>query len=73
MGDTLMHQSEHIDKIIHKQTSEEIKKNIVRVSASIGVARWLTLQGLAFRGNDEGTSSNNRGNFIEFLQYTAFL
>ncbi|CAN1824941.1 Zinc finger MYM-type protein 1 [Linum perenne] len=42
------------------------------MNASIGAARWLTLQGLAFRGNDEGTSSKNRGNFIELLQYKAF-
>ncbi|CAN1133075.1 Zinc finger MYM-type protein 1 [Linum perenne] len=67
-----MHQLEHIDKVIQKQTSEEIKKNIVRVNASIGAAHWLTLQGLSFRGNDEGTSSKNRGNFIELLKYTAF-
>ncbi|CAN0846522.1 Zinc finger MYM-type protein 1 [Linum grandiflorum] len=66
-----MHQSEHIDKILQKQTSEEVQKNIVRVNASISAARWLTLQGLPFRGNDEGTSSGNRGNFIELLKHTA--
>ncbi|CAN0846519.1 Zinc finger MYM-type protein 1 [Linum grandiflorum] len=71
MSDTLMHQSEHIDKILQKQTSEEVQKNIVRVNASISAARWLTLQGLPFRGNDEGTSSGNRGNFIELLKHTA--
>ncbi|CAN1247345.1 Zinc finger MYM-type protein 1 [Linum grandiflorum] len=66
-----MHQAEHIDKILQKQTSEEVKKNIVRVNASIDAARWLSLQGLPFRGNDEGTNSRNRGNFIEFLKHTA--
>ncbi|CAN0891639.1 Zinc finger MYM-type protein 1 [Linum grandiflorum] len=71
MSDALMHQAEHIDKILQKQTSEEVKKNIVRVNASIDAARWLSLQGLPFRGNDEGTNSRNRGNFIEFLKHTA--
>ncbi|CAN0906175.1 Zinc finger MYM-type protein 1, partial [Linum grandiflorum] len=43
----------------------------VRVNASIDAARWLSLQGLPFRGNDEGTNSRNRGNFIEFLKHTS--
>ncbi|KAL5730797.1 hypothetical protein ACHQM5_003589 [Ranunculus cassubicifolius] len=33
--------------------------------------RFLLRQGLAFRGHDESMTSNNRGNFLELLDYTA--
>ncbi|CAI0404293.1 unnamed protein product [Linum tenue] len=56
---------------MERQTSEEVKKNILRVKFSIQVARLLALQGHAFRGHDESIESTNRGNFIEHLQFLA--
>ncbi|CAI0456845.1 unnamed protein product [Linum tenue] len=56
---------------MERQTSEEVKKNILRVKSSIQVARLLALQGHAFRGHDESIESTNRGNFIEHLQFLA--
>ncbi|XP_025631210.1 uncharacterized protein [Arachis hypogaea] len=66
--DDLMKQSQHIDKLLHKQTSEEIEKNRIRLGASIDCIRWLTFQGCAYKGHDESQSSSNRGNFLEILK-----
>ncbi|CAN0873293.1 Zinc finger MYM-type protein 1 [Linum grandiflorum] len=66
-----MHQAQHIDKVIGKQTSEEVRKNIIRVKASISVAKLLSRQGIPFRGHDESLDSSNRGKFLEILQHTS--
>ena len=63
----LMNQSQHIQKVLDKFTSEEIANNRLRLTASIDTVRWLTFQGCAFRGHDESHSSINRGNYIEML------
>ncbi|XLU80900.1 hypothetical protein S245_004320, partial [Arachis hypogaea] len=47
--------------LLHKQTSEEIENNRIRLGASIDCIRWLTFQGCAYRGHDESQSSSNRG------------
>ncbi|XP_057734118.1 uncharacterized protein LOC130949408 [Arachis stenosperma] len=67
--DDLMKQSQHIDRLLHKQTSEEIEKNQIRLGASIDCIRWLTFQSCAYRGHDESQSSSNRGNFLEMLKF----
>ncbi|CAN0875081.1 Zinc finger MYM-type protein 1 [Linum grandiflorum] len=71
MADTLIHQAQHIDKVIGKQTSEEVRKNIIRVKASISVAKLLSRQGIPFRGHDESLDSSNRGNILKILQHTC--
>ncbi|CAI0422394.1 unnamed protein product [Linum tenue] len=68
MRDALLNQKQHIGKVIGKQSSAEVKKNRLRVKASIDSARWLALQGVAFRGHDETPHSKNRGNFIELIE-----
>jgi hypothetical protein len=35
----------------------------------LGIVRFLILQALAFRGHDESSSSTNRGNFLEMLEW----
>ncbi|XP_057782753.1 uncharacterized protein LOC131000700 [Salvia miltiorrhiza] len=39
-----------------------------RLNASVVCLRYLIMQGLAFRGNDESERSLNQGNFIELLK-----
>ena len=58
----------HIDKVINAQSSEEIKKNRLRLTATIESVRWLSLQACALRGHDESPSSHNRGNLIEMIK-----
>ena len=35
----------------------------------LGVVKFLLLQALAFRGHDESANSNNKGNFLEMVQW----
>jgi hypothetical protein len=66
--DSLMNQSQHIDKVIDKQTSKEKLKNRLRLKTSIDCGRYLTSQECAFRGHDEGPNSKNRDNFLELIK-----
>ncbi|XP_057803144.1 uncharacterized protein LOC131018438 [Salvia miltiorrhiza] len=61
----------HIGRVVDKQTSDLVRKNRLRVKASIDVAKLCALLGIAFRGRDESPDSRNRGNFLEILKYTA--
>jgi hypothetical protein len=66
--DTLKNQSQHIDKVIDKQTSEEKLNNRLQLNTSIDSIWYLTSQGCALRGHDEGLDSKNRGNFLELIK-----
>jgi hypothetical protein len=66
--DTLMSQSQHIDTVINKQTSEEKMNNRLRLKTSIDSIRYLISQGCALRGHDEGPDSLNRDNFLELIK-----
>ncbi|KAG6667132.1 hypothetical protein CIPAW_01G080100 [Carya illinoinensis] len=48
--ENLLKQSQHIDKAMNAQSSEQILNNRLRVKTSIDVVRWLAFQGCAFRG-----------------------
>ncbi|XP_050248602.1 uncharacterized protein LOC126695841 [Quercus robur] len=67
----LQNYSQHIDKLIEKQTSKELENNRLRLKTSIECARWLAFQACAFRGHDESLDSKNRGNFIELIKLTS--
>nr|XP_028956520.1 zinc finger MYM-type protein 1-like [Malus domestica] len=41
------------------------------LNASIDCTKFLFRQGLSFRGHDETDTSNNRGNYLELLQFLA--
>lgn len=58
--------------ISHKfkaQTREAEMSCEARVTASLDVASFLLMQGHTFRGHDESSSSLNRGNFLEMLEW----
>ena len=40
-----------------------------RLTIMLGIARFLLLQALAFRGHDESKTSRNKGNFMEMLEW----
>ena len=67
----LKNYSQHIDKLIEKQTSKELENNWLRLKTSIECARWLSFQACAFKGHDESLYSKNRGNFIELIKFTS--
>ncbi|KAM3858201.1 zinc finger MYM-type protein 1 [Diretmus argenteus] len=51
--------------------NEKVKQNREILKSLIDVVCFLGNQELAFRGNDEGESSSNRGNYIELLHLIA--
>ncbi|XP_077215543.1 uncharacterized protein LOC143850131 [Tasmannia lanceolata] len=71
----LSNQSQHIDKLIEKKTSQEIENSRLRLKTSIDTVRWLTFQACAFRGNDESISSKRSRVVLENApknaQYTS--
>ncbi|PIA41107.1 hypothetical protein AQUCO_02300127v1 [Aquilegia coerulea] len=72
-GQDLLNQNQHIETVLQKQSSQARSEYRVRLKASVDCVRFLLKQGLAFRGHNETTNSNNRGNFLELLEFSAFL
>ncbi|XP_048622726.1 zinc finger MYM-type protein 1-like [Brassica napus] len=69
--ENVMNQGQSIKHALHKQ--DDIAKNEyrVRLNASIDASRFLLRQGLPFRGHEEKEETDNNGNFVELLKYTA--
>ncbi|KAK1387674.1 TTF-type domain-containing protein [Heracleum sosnowskyi] len=67
----LKNQPCHLEKIVEKQSAEEIKRNRMCLKTSIDAIKWLTFQACAFRGHDESCNSKNQGNFLEMLKLLA--
>lgn len=65
----LTNQRQSIDSMLLRQTADEKSNNRKRLKLSISVSKHLSLQGHAFRGNDETVDSLNRGNFHETLAF----
>nr|KJB67042.1 hypothetical protein B456_010G171300 [Gossypium raimondii] len=70
-GFNLMNYAQHIEVSLHRQTTQQILANRLRLKTSIDVVRWLSFQGCAFKGHDESSRSKNRGNFLELLLLLA--
>ena len=51
--ENLKNQSCHIEKVVKRQTTQEILNNQLRIKASIDIIHWLTFQACAFKGHDE--------------------
>ena len=64
----LQNVTRHIDKVMNSQSLEEVRKNSLRLKATIESVRWLSLQACALRGHDESSTSRNRGNLIEMVK-----
>lgn len=63
--------TQHLVRVIEKQTLQQAMNNRLRLSSSIDVIRWLTFQRCTFRDSNEGLNSKNRGNFLEMLKLLA--
>ncbi|KAF2294070.1 hypothetical protein GH714_007261 [Hevea brasiliensis] len=63
-----MNQNQHIEKVIEKQSCQQIENNCLRLKVSCDAIKWLTFQTCALRGHDESSNSKNRGNFIELIK-----
>jgi hypothetical protein len=69
--ENLKNQSCYIEKVVKRQTTQEIQNNRLHIKASIDIVRWLTFQACAFRGHDEHPETKNRGNFLEMTELLA--
>ncbi|XP_019056423.1 PREDICTED: zinc finger MYM-type protein 1-like [Tarenaya hassleriana] len=69
--DDLMRQDQSIVHAMHKQSDITRNEYRIRLNASISSSRFLLKQGLPFRGHDESENSDNKGNFLELVKYTA--
>jgi len=67
-AEDLIKVNRHIDKVLNAKTVEEVQKNRLQLRTTIESVRWLSLQTCAFRGHDESSISNNRGNFVEMIR-----
>ncbi|CAL9026245.1 unnamed protein product [Prunus brigantina] len=67
----LMNQNTHIETTVSKHSDQARKAYRTCLNASIKCTKFLLRQGLAFRGHDESATSNNRGNYLELLQFIA--
>ncbi|CAN6678139.1 unnamed protein product [Malus baccata var. baccata] len=54
----LINPSQHVDKVINRQSKEEILKNRLHLKATV-------------EGHDESVGSKNHGNFIELVKHTT--
>ncbi|KAJ9174848.1 hypothetical protein P3X46_013449 [Hevea brasiliensis] len=55
-----MNQNQHIEKVIEKQSCQQIENNRLRLKVSCDAIKWLTFQTCALRGHDESSNSKNR-------------
>ncbi|XP_075665956.1 uncharacterized protein LOC142635730 [Castanea sativa] len=62
--ENLKNYSQHINKLIEKQTSKELENNRLRLKTSIECAQWLAFQACAFRVHDESLDSKNRASVV---------
>ncbi|KAJ8759156.1 hypothetical protein K2173_004163 [Erythroxylum novogranatense] len=69
--ENLMNQSQSIQSVFSRQSEKSKIEYRCRLNASIRCLRYLLIQGLPFRGNDESENSTNQGNFLELLKFIA--
>jgi hypothetical protein len=62
-------QRQSVPHVMSQLSKKQEEEYLVRLIIVLGGIRFLLLQGLAFRGHDECTSSNNRYNFLEMLEW----
>jgi hypothetical protein len=62
-------QRQNLPHVIVRGTNSEQEKYKARLLIILGVVKFLLLQGLAFRGHDESSTSKNKGNFKEMLEW----
>nr|XP_028953257.1 zinc finger MYM-type protein 1-like [Malus domestica] len=67
----LMNQKTHIETVVVKQSEEAHMAYCTCLNASIDCTKIFLRQGLSFHGHDESDTSNNRGNYLELLQFLA--
>uniref|UniRef100_A0A8R7THM1 TTF-type domain-containing protein n=1 Tax=Triticum urartu TaxID=4572 RepID=A0A8R7THM1_TRIUA len=66
----LLKQDQSIPAAWNRQSQTEKNEHLIRLNAAIDVCRYLLHQGQPFRGHDESKDSENKGNYLELMDYT---
>jgi hypothetical protein len=64
----------HLSRAYTEQLEKDKKQkeeNLAALASIIDVIRFLARQNISFRGHDETVNSQNRGNFLELIHFTA--
>ncbi|KDO39188.1 hypothetical protein CISIN_1g043976mg [Citrus sinensis] len=69
--ESLMNQKAHVATFFFNHSKIIKREYRVCLTVVIDCIRFLLKQGLAFRGNNESQSSNNKGKFLELLRFLA--
>jgi hypothetical protein len=64
-----MNQRTSVGKKLVEVSKEEEKRYEIRLTSSLDVARFLISQGQPFRGDDESSTSLNKGTFREMVDW----
>jgi hypothetical protein len=67
--DDFRNQSQSVSHKLARASEESKVLYKIRLTSSLGCARYLIAQGLAFRGHDETSTSLNKGNFREMIDW----
>jgi len=67
--DDFMNQRTSVGRRIVEVSTEEEKRYEIRLTSSLDVARFLIYQGQPFRGDDESSTSLNKGMFREMVDW----
>ncbi|XP_035823482.1 zinc finger MYM-type protein 1-like [Zea mays] len=67
--DDFNNQRQSISTIMSSASREAEDLYKIRLTSSLACSRFLLMQGLAFRGHDESSSSLNKGNFLELVYW----
>ncbi|KAJ1265531.1 hypothetical protein BS78_08G082600 [Paspalum vaginatum] len=65
--DDFMNQKRSMTQKIYKHNKEEQQRYEIRLTSSLDIARFLIMQGDAFRGHDESSTSLKKGTYRELL------
>ncbi|VAI26333.1 unnamed protein product [Triticum turgidum subsp. durum] len=66
----LLKQDQSIPAAWNRQSQIEKNEHLIRLNAAIDGCRYLLHQGQPFRGHDESKDSENKGNYLELMDYT---
>ncbi|KAI0492627.1 hypothetical protein KFK09_026903 [Dendrobium nobile] len=69
--DLMKNQEQSVPALWLSKDDKNKKQYRIMLTAAIDCVRFLLRQGLSFRGHDESTNSDNRGNYLELLDFLA--
>ncbi|ONH96447.1 hypothetical protein PRUPE_7G129800 [Prunus persica] len=67
----LMNPSQHVDKVINRQSQKEIFEKLVAAQDNNRVCLVAYVLDMCFQGHNESLDSKNRGHFIEMVKHIA--